>query len=233
MKITVLKYGESVFEEKHIFRGGRPDVLLPISFVFYLIETEDKKILVDVGCDDGAGFTMSIFQLPVLVLEDYGLKASDITDVVITHAHHDHIAAVAYYSNAVIHIQEGEYEVGKEYIPSTFKVHTFDNEFMLCDHVVVRNIGGHSYGSSIVICQLGEKNYILCGDECYVKACFDRQLPTGVSTRPEVSRRFLQEYSGVHDIPLLFHEPSILKGQIGYETLIAFDIHQVSCPFQL
>lgn len=107
-----------------------------------------------------------------------------------------------------------------------------DNEFKLCDHVIVRNIGGHSYGSSIVICQLEEKNYILCGDECYVKACFDRQLPTGVSTRPEVSQHFLREYGGGNNIPLLFHEPSILQEQIGYETLIAFDIHQVSCPFR-
>ena len=41
MKITVLKYGESIFEEVHMFRGGRPDVKLPISFVFYLIETEN------------------------------------------------------------------------------------------------------------------------------------------------------------------------------------------------
>lgn len=75
MKITVLKYGESIFEEVHMFRGGRADVKLPISFVFYLIETENKKILVDVGCDDGAGFEMSIFSKPVFVLEDYGLKA--------------------------------------------------------------------------------------------------------------------------------------------------------------
>ena len=43
MKITVLKYGESVFEEVHIFKGGNPNVLLPISFVFYLIETGNRK----------------------------------------------------------------------------------------------------------------------------------------------------------------------------------------------
>lgn len=142
--------------------------------------------------DDGAGFEMSIFCKPVLVLEDYGLKASDITDVVITHAHHDHIAAIGTYANAVIHIQEKEYEVGKKYIPARFKVHTFDDEFLLCDGVIVRNIGGHSYGSSIVICQLDEKNYIFCGDECYVKTCFDRQIPTGASYRPEVSENSVE-----------------------------------------
>ena len=211
MKITVLKYGESIFEESNMFRGGRPDVKLPISFVFYLIETEDKKILVDVGCDDGAGFKMSVFRKPVLVLAEYGLKASDITDVVITHAHHDHIAAIKTYTNAIIHIQEREYEVGKDYIPAPFSVHTFDDEFLICDNVIIRNIGGHSYGSSIVICHVGDKNYVFCGDECYVKACFEKQIPTGASYRPEVSERFIKEYSGTNNVPLLFHDPNILK----------------------
>ena len=74
--------------------------------LLFLFEEENRKILVDVGCDVGAGFEMSIFEKPVLVLEKYGLKAPDITDVVITHAHHDHIAAIQPYKNAVIHIQE-------------------------------------------------------------------------------------------------------------------------------
>lgn len=220
MKITVLKYGESIFEESNIFRDGRPDVKLPISFVFYLIETEDKKILVDVGCDDGAGFEMSIFRKPTLVLDEYGLSTRDITDVVITHAHHDHIEAIKTYTNAVVHIQSQEYEVAKDYIPATFKVHTFDDEFLLRDNVIVRKIGGHSYGSSIVIYQSKRKNYIFCGDECYVKACFERQIPTGASYRPEVSERFIKEYSGTNHVPLLFHDPNILKGRIGYEVIL-------------
>lgn len=55
MNIVALKYGESVFGENYIFKSGRKDVLLPISFTIYLIQTENKNILVDVGCDDGAG----------------------------------------------------------------------------------------------------------------------------------------------------------------------------------
>jgi len=61
MKIVALKYGESIFGENYIFKGGRKDVLLPISFTIYLIQTKDKNILVDVGCDDGAGFEMPLY----------------------------------------------------------------------------------------------------------------------------------------------------------------------------
>ena len=72
--------------ENYIFKGGRKDVLLPISFTIYLIQTENKNILVDVGCDDGAGFEMSIFKKPVDILKEYGLSPNDITDVIITHS---------------------------------------------------------------------------------------------------------------------------------------------------
>jgi len=77
---------------------------LPITFTIYLIQTENKNILVDIGCDDGAGFEMSIFKKPVDVLKESGLSPNDITDVIITHSHHDHIEAIKYYGNAIIHI---------------------------------------------------------------------------------------------------------------------------------
>ena len=127
MKIVALKYGESVFGENHIFKGGNPDNLLPISFTIYLIQTEKKNILIDVGCDDKAGFEMSIFKKPIEVLREYGLTPDEITDVVITHSHHDHIEAIKYYSDAIIHIQREEYPSAKGYIPSDFNTHLIDD----------------------------------------------------------------------------------------------------------
>ena len=121
MKIVALKYGESVFGENNIFYGGDEANMLPITFVVYLIQTKDKNILVDAGCDDGAGFQMSVFKKPVEVLKEYGLKPCEITDVIITHSHHDHIEAIAYYTNATIHIQKDEYDIARKYIPKDFK----------------------------------------------------------------------------------------------------------------
>ena len=80
--------------------------MLPISFAFYLIQTNGRNILVDVGYNDGAGFVRRRFCKPVEVLKSYGLQPEEITDVVITHAHHDHLEAIGAYKNAVIYIQE-------------------------------------------------------------------------------------------------------------------------------
>ena len=51
-------------------------------------------ILVDAGCNDMGGLPTANFDSPVSVLENMGIMPQDITDVVITHAHHDHISAL-------------------------------------------------------------------------------------------------------------------------------------------
>lgn len=212
MRILALKYGESTFGENYIFKGGSKDKRLPISFTTYLIQTEGRNILVDAGCDDGAGFEMSVFQKPVDILKDYGLSPNDITDVVITHSHHDHVAAIGYYENSIIHVQKDEYEAAKRYIPIDFNVHLFDEEYSLTEHVKIRKIGGHTLGSCIVLAD----NYVLCGDECYYEKCLTDKIRTGSSHNQDKSQKFIEEFSKDKYIPLLFHDPSVMTGRTGY-----------------
>lgn len=212
MKIVALKYGESVFREDCIFKGGAKDKHLPISFTIYLIQTENRNILVDVGCDDGAGFRMSIFKKPVDVLREYRLSPDAITDVILTHSHHDHIEAVRYYHNATIYIQLEEYPGAKPYIPADCSVHLFENEVSLTERVTVRKIGGHTVGSCIVLAD----HYVLCGDECYYATSLTDKICTGVSCNEAASQAFIEEFRKEIYHPLLFHDPGILAGRTGY-----------------
>ncbi len=212
MDIITLKYGETVLEEGDVFRGARMDVYLPISFTIYLIQTESKNILVDAGCDDGAGFKMSIFKNPVGVLGEYGLEPEDITDVIITHSHYDHTQAIKYYKNATIHIQKDEYQQAKKRIPDDFHVHLIDDEFALEENIIIKKIGGHSVGSCIVLAD----NYVFCGDECYYKKNLTDKICTGISCNEAASEAFVAEYGKDSYIPLLFHDPDIMRGSVGY-----------------
>ena len=218
-EIVVLKYGESVFNESYIFRGGCHEKMLPISFTIYLIRDGERNILVDAGCNDGAGFVMSVFDKPVNILKDYGVMPEDITDVIITHHHHDHIEAIRDYPNAVIHMQKAEYEKGKTYISQTQKVELFDEEKVIADGLVVKKIGGHSVGSSVVLCTCNDKAYLLCGDECYVKDCFLHHVPTGSSYDVSLSEQFINDYCDEAYEFLLFHDPHIMQGEIGYKLI--------------
>ena len=156
-ELLAVRYAESVMKECMVFQGGSEDKDYPISFTIYLLKTKNKLILVDVGCDTFPGFDMRNHRKPVDVLKEYGYSADDITDVVITHAHYDHIAAIHYYPKAMVHIQLDEYLNGKRYIPKGFQVKTFEKEATIDNCVVVKNIGGHSIGSCIVLFEKEDK----------------------------------------------------------------------------
>ena len=206
MKIIPITYARSVIPESMAFRHGAKDKKLPIDFIIYYVETCGRRILIDAGCDTMPGFEMQDFVGPVKALQLEGIDACDITDVVLTHAHHDHIEGVRHFSNAVIHIQKDEYAIGKNYIPEGFAVNTFDEELELCDNFKVLKIGGHSVGSCIVEIVDGDKICVVCGDECYVRRCLTERIPTGASYCRANSEKFVKKYSDPKYTVLLCHE---------------------------
>lgn len=218
MKLTAFRYGTTEITERMAFQDGNSDIKLPIALLFFLIEEQDKKILVDVGCDTMPGFKLSAFQKPVEVLEAYGVKRTEITDVIITHAHHDHIDAVRYYPKATVHIQTQEFALGKEYLKQSEHIALFDTHEVLSETIETVCIGGHSAGSCIVLLRKAPNTYVLCGDECYTKENFTTGKPTGSSGCLEKSRYFVETYGKAPFLPLIFHDP-LLVPTLGYNVL--------------
>ena len=209
VSLYCLKYAESVLPENMAFFDGSKEKVIPISFAIYLIKTEDKNILVDVGCDTMPGFNMKRFYSPAFILRQVGLSANEITDVIITHAHHDHIEALKHFKNAIIHITEEEYLNGKNYIPDDMTVNAFQEENIINTQIKVIKWGGHSVGSAIVEITNANEIHILAGDECYVNECITRKIPTGTYHDFEKSKVFVEKYSNnkyrvhtCHDISL-------------------------------
>lgn len=206
MKIIPVKYGESTLPESMIFVCGNKNKVRDIVFMVYLLKTEDKLILIDAGCETMPGFIMENFTGPVKALEGMNISPSDITDVVITHSHHDHIECVKYFKNATIHIEESEYELGKSYIPDGFEINIFRERFSLCEGVEIIKIGGHSHGSCIVEISYGNKTAVITGDECYLRECLTKKIPTGSSVNPDASAAFIEKYSDSKYEILLCHD---------------------------
>lgn len=209
ISVYCLKYAESLLSESMIFDGGDDKKQIPISFAIYLIKCGGRNILVDAGCNTMPGFEMKNFCSPTFVLSQIGLSAEDITDVIITHAHHDHIEAVKHFHNAVIYISNLEYEEGKQYIPDSFKVVTFEKEYSITSEIKIIECGGHSKGSSIVKVKTDNITHVFAGDECYTDANIENKICTGSFTNKENAIRFIEKYSSneyrvhtCHDIKL-------------------------------
>ena len=208
IEIIPINYGKSVLPESWIFQNGAENKLRPIVFRVYLIKTENRLVLADACCETMPGFVMTDFIGTVKALRNIGVKADEITDLIITHAHHDHIECAKYFKNAVIYIQKDEYEAGKGYLSENLKIHTFDEEMQICDGIKAVKIGGHSKGSSIVEITDSDKKYIIAGDECYMRDCLTKQIPTGSSCNPEKSRSFIKKYGVEEYTVFLCHDES-------------------------
>jgi len=218
MRIIAFKYGATEITEKMAFQGGNEHVKLPIALLFFLIEHKNRKILIDVGCDTMPGFELFEFEFPVKVLETYGVKRTEITDVIITHSHHDHIDAVYNYPQANIYLQKKELEFAERYLRNAKHISTFEKSEKILDNIEIKYIGGHSAGSSVVLVNCGEYTYVFCGDECYTKENLLKGKVTGCSVCLEKSKYFIEEYMKEKYIPVLFHDPDILS-EIGFKVL--------------
>ena len=214
-RLVALKYGETYIDEGMAYRGGDRSKRLPISLIVYLLETDERKILVDAGCDTMPGFELSSFCSPVEVLGRLGIRSDEITDLILTHAHHDHAEATHHFKNATVHIESGELDAARYFIPDTMKLAVFNDRKAIDACVDVIKIGGHSKGSCIVEFDYKGKRHVICGDECYVRRCLEEGIPTGASYCKEKSLEFVKKYGSEQYVTLLCHDHAILTGQNG------------------
>lgn len=206
VEIIPVEYGKSVLPESMIFQNGSDKKTRPIVFKIYLIKTKQKMILVDAGCVTMPGFDMTDYIGPIKALENIGVMPNDITDVIITHAHHDHIECANYFKDANIYIQEDEYTNGKDYLKDNTKIKIFQDIVSICDNVKAVKIGGHSKGSCIVKIDAADKTVVISGDECYLRECLQKQIPTESTCCLEKSVGFIKEYASDKYDVLLCHD---------------------------
>jgi len=84
------------------------------AFMFWLIKGENSRnILVDAGfsndIEDAKDFAITNFIRPDSLLSSMGLKPADITDIIITHPHWDHIDGVDLFPKAHVWMQKEDY----------------------------------------------------------------------------------------------------------------------------
>lgn len=160
-----------------------------------LIETADKVILVDTGVGNKMNEKeIKIFSPSVnsfkSALAEYGHSPATITDVIMTHLHHDHAGGIVSldsegeeyltFPNATYHIQQSEWEIAKhpdelniaaydfernlKLLQEKGKINLIEGDYTLCEGVSLKLVGGHTEGMQIVIINKDKQKYIYAGD---------------------------------------------------------------------
>lgn len=195
MKISRVVFGKTVLPLSMVFSGGDKNASMPIVLSVFLIESGERKILVDAGCVTMPGYEVTDFIGPARALAQIGTDVNDITDLILTHSHHDHTECASLYKNATVYIERSEYGDAAHFISPDSRLVLFDEGCEVAEGVRAVRIGGHTKGSSVVEVDTGDKICVLVGDECYSRECIEKGIPTGASVCKDASVEFIKRYS--------------------------------------
>jgi len=173
--------------------GSKTDSVTGV-FMFWLIEgINGKNILVDAGfhsdVDGAKDFNVTNYVRPDSVLLRLGLKAADISDIIISHPHWDHIDGIDLFPNAKIWIQKDDYNyfVGnawqkdginwglnkrdvrklvEESLAGKLNLIDGDNKEIV-QGVKVYTGSRHTFNSQYVLVESGTDNIIVTSDNIY------------------------------------------------------------------
>src|ERR1700743_403420 len=164
-----------------------------LDYFVWLIRGGGRDILVDTGFNAeeaqvrGRKLTLN----PVDALERFGVGASSIKDIVVTHLHYDHAGNLNRFPNARFHLQEREmaYATGRcmcngllrhpftvEHVTQMVRhvygerVHLYSGDGEVAPGVTVHRVGGHSDGLQVVGVDTARGPGVLASDPSHLFA---------------------------------------------------------------
>lgn len=135
-EVYALKFNESGYIPAREIAVGTSstDSVSICNMFWYLKGSNGRNILVDAGFIDQEKPGDSHYERPDIVLKRIKVSPSDITDVIITHPHPDHIGGITLFTNAKVWMQKEDFVY---FVTGTWKKDGYLAEFTESD---VRNI---------------------------------------------------------------------------------------------
>lgn len=238
MELYAIKYGENFKYGTYgtVFKGvENADEIIPgFAFTFYLIKYKEKLILIDTGfCNEDTAKDLGITLNHIEDEVKRVLPSPESVDaIIITHSHFDHINNLDMYSNATVYISKAEYEIAMKEAPDSVKerlrtgdVVQFEEEYLLEDKFLIKVIGGHTVGSSVIYFTDNEVKYVITGDECYVGDNIRKNIPIGNYYHANDNKSFIQDAHEKGLIPFTFHDKTIYES---YEKISDYIVRILS-----
>jgi len=111
--IEAIRYATvRAFPVSSLVVGAPRDERIDIAMVIWLLRGNGRAVLFDAGFHRARWmqqFDISDFVPPDSAVRLAGVSPADITDVIVSHAHWDHMGGIDRFPNATIHIQRDEY----------------------------------------------------------------------------------------------------------------------------
>jgi glyoxylase-like metal-dependent hydrolase (beta-lactamase superfamily II) len=189
MELYAIRYGTAPFPLRYLFRdqAGSSETM-QTDWLLYMAFVNGHVLQFDTGFRSQADASKWHVTFTCWESERGELLAGKtVDDLVITHAHFDHIQNIDQFPDTRIFISREAMEnaLKKKTGPmikrlNAGNLHIFENETELEGIFHVKVIGGHDKGSCVIYFSAGRRDYVLTGDECYVCANALENRPLGV-----------------------------------------------------
>ncbi len=233
-----VSYGRSTFKSSALFLGGSSRERKSFGWFFWVVQGGGKTILVDTGFDDpslAAKWRIRNYVSPSERLAEMNISPDEISDIIITHAHWDHIGALSLYKKAKLWLQKKEY-IHAQSIVSTEKpskggmrlkdiallkkaekegrLRLVEGNTTIIPGISVHLCGGHTPGSQFVAVETRSGRVIIAGDEGYLFENIQKTIPIGSAADHEKNLSCIKEMQRQAASPFFImpgHDPKILK----------------------
>lgn len=189
------------FRVSSLIQGADTSRRLDIAMMVWLLKGSDgRNVVVDAGfhrADFVARWKPTNFVAPSEALERAGVKADDVTDVIISHIHWDHLDGIDLFPKAKVWIQREEFQ---HHLDSAGTVHdraidagdakiladiARQGRLMLVDGdakeiipgITVSTGGKHTYASQFAAVKSGGNTIVVASDNVYLYENLTRRVP--------------------------------------------------------
>ncbi|WP_293697387.1 N-acyl homoserine lactonase family protein [uncultured Agrococcus sp.] len=203
-RVSIVRFGTRQGRKSEVYLNwgiyGIPDAPIGMDYFFWVIHTADGPILVDTGfsTEGGERRARTFLTHPKDAFESLGLTAESRPEVLVTHAHYDHIGNLDAFPKSRVTIAAAELEFwtsGMEHrrqfhhsvedaelaelrsVRDEGRIRTFENEIEIADGVRMLRVGGHTPGQSIVLVDTAEGTVALASDAVHYYEEYEQDFP--------------------------------------------------------
>lgn len=228
-EVHALRYGTHRLRADQLKLGRAPEEGGGvIDYFVWAIRDQERCVVVDTGFgrDVGVRRGRTVLDEPAELLAAVGITAHDITDVILTHLHYDHVGNYEAFPNATFHLQDREmahatgrhmgaritrYPYECEEVVGVVR-HVFggrvtfhDGDAEIAPGISIHRIGGHAPGLQVVRVATGRGPVVLASDASH----------------------FYSGYLGGDVYPVLFHIGETLDGYRRVKELAGGPLHVI------
>ncbi len=232
--IYPLKVGDIVEPEPRLFYLGDCSKTIALGNFFFLIQGEERNILVDTGVTkaDGDRFNPDAAQAPeddpFAHLARHNVELDSIEIVIATHLHWDHVSpTILQMPNAKLYVSPAELdmvtnpphpwfgqfvyrEVIDQLVAEMRVVETHDgNE--VAPGISIMSTPGHTFGGQSVLVQTRSGKAVITGDVCFTYRNLEEDIPGGFNYNLIECFNNLRRIRQVDGIVLPGHDPRMLE----------------------